>query len=150
MPIYALGKVEPSLPDVGQFWLAPDAQVIGNVRLAPDVGIWFGAILRGDTELLVVGEGSNIQEGAMLHADPGFPVTIGRGVTVGHHAILHGCVIGANTLIGMGSTILNGARVGANCLVGANALITEGKGISGQLSHHRRAGKGPACSGPKR
>lgn len=127
VPIYALGKVEPTLPDAGRFWLAPDAHIIGNVRLGPDVGIWFGAILRGDTELLVVGEGSNIQEGAMLHADPGFPLTIGRGVTVGHHAILHGCIIGANTLIGMGSTILNGARIGASCLIGANTLITEGK-----------------------
>ena len=123
VPIYTLGQVEPTLPDAGRFWLAPDAHIIGNVRLGTDVGIWFGAILRGDTELLVVGEGSNIQEGAMLH---GFPLTIGRGVTVGHHAILHGCIIGANTLIGMGSTILNGARIGASCLIGANTLITEG------------------------
>ena len=127
MPIYALGKIEPSLPEAGRFWVAPDAHVIGDVRLGLDVGIWFGAVLRGDNEPLVIGDGSNIQEGAMLHADPGFPLTVGRDVTVGHHAILHGCTVGDNTLVGMGSTILNGARIGANCLIGANALVTEGK-----------------------
>jgi len=127
MPIYALGKIEPSLPEAGRFWVAPDAHVIGDVRLGLDVGIWFGAVLRGDNEPLVIGDGSNIQEGAMLHADPGFPLTIGRDVTVGHHAILHGCTVSDNTLVGMGSTILNGARIGANCLIGANALVTEEK-----------------------
>ena len=127
MPIYALGKLEPALPEAGRYWIAPDAHVIGNVRLGLDVGVWFGSVLRGDNEPLVVGERSNIQEGAMLHADPGFPLTIGPDVTVGHHVILHGCAIGANTLVGMGTTILNGARIGANCLIGANALITEGK-----------------------
>ena len=127
MPIYALGSFEPVLPESGRFWIAPDAHVIGDVRLGLDVGVWFGSVLRGDTERLVVGDRSNIQEGAMLHADPGFPLTIGADVTVGHHAIVHGCTIGANTLVGMGTTILNGARIGANCLIGANALITEGK-----------------------
>ena len=127
MPIYALDDREPELAEPGRFWVAPDAHVIGRVRLGADVGVWFGAVLRGDGEPLEVGERSNVQEGAMLHADPGFPLTIGPDVTVGHHAILHGCTVGAGALIGMGATVLNGARIGAGCLVGANALVTEGK-----------------------
>ena len=127
MPIYALDDRVPELPEAGRYWIAPDAHVIGRVRLAPDVGIWFGTVLRGDNELIEIGERSNIQEGAMLHTDAGFPLTIGSGVTVGHHAILHGCTVGAGSLIGMGATVLNGARIGARCLVGANALVTEGK-----------------------
>ncbi len=127
MPIYELDGQTPDLPEAGRFWVAPDAHVIGRVRLGADVGIWFGAVLRGDGEPLEVGERTNIQEGAMLHADPGFPLTIGPDVTVGHHAILHGCTVGAGTLIGMGATVLNGARIGAGCIVGANALVTEGK-----------------------
>ena len=127
MPIYELDGQAPELPEPGRFWVAPDAHVIGRVRLGADVGIWFGAVLRGDGEPLEVGERSNVQEGAMLHADPGFPLTIGPDVTVGHHAILHGCVVGAGSLIGMGATVLNGARIGAGCIVGANALVTEGK-----------------------
>ncbi len=127
MPIYALDNHEPRLPEPGRFWVAPDAHVIGNVQLGNDVGVWFGSVLRGDNEPLEVGDRTNVQEGAMLHADPGFPLTIGADVTVGHHAILHGCTIGSNTLIGMGTTILNAARIGANCLIGANALVTEGK-----------------------
>ena len=127
MPIYELDGQAPDLPEPGRFWVAPDAHVIGRVRLGADVGIWFGAVLRGDGEPLEVGERSNVQEGAMLHADPGFPLTIGPDVTVGHHAILHGCTVGAGSLIGMGATVLNGARIGAGCIVGANALVTEGK-----------------------
>jgi carbonic anhydrase/acetyltransferase-like protein (isoleucine patch superfamily) len=127
MPIYALDEQAPDLPEAGRFWVAPDAHVIGRVRLGADVGVWFGAVLRGDGEPLEVGERSNIQEGAMLHADPGFPLTVGADVTVGHHAILHGCTVGAGALIGMGATVLNGARIGAGCIVGANALVTEGK-----------------------
>lgn len=127
MPLYALGELRPSVPAEGRYWIAPDAHVIGNVVLAEDVGVWFGAVLRGDTEPIRVGAGSNIQEGAMVHADPGFPATIGAGCTVGHHAIIHGCTIGDNALVGMGATVLNGARIGANSLVGANALVTEGK-----------------------
>jgi carbonic anhydrase/acetyltransferase-like protein (isoleucine patch superfamily) len=127
MPIYELDGQTPDLPEPGRFWVAPDAHVIGRVRLGADVGIWFGAVLRGDGEPLEVGERTNIQEGAMLHADPGFPLRIGADVTVGHHAIMHGCVVGAGALIGMGATVLNGARIGAGCLVGANALVTEGK-----------------------
>jgi carbonic anhydrase/acetyltransferase-like protein (isoleucine patch superfamily) len=127
MPIYELDGQAPDLPEPGRFWVAPDAHVIGRVRLGADVGIWFGAVLRGDGEPLEVGERTNIQEGAMLHADPGFPLRIGPDVTVGHHAIMHGCTVGAGALIGMGATVLNGARIGAGCLVGANALVTEGK-----------------------
>ena len=125
MPIYELDGQAPDLPEPGRFWVAPDAHVIGRVRLGADVGVWFGAVLRGDGEPLEVGERTNVQEGAMLHADPGFPLTVGPDVTVGHHAILHGCTVGAGALIGMGATVLNGAKIGAGCIVGANALVTE-------------------------
>ncbi|MGP9821555.1 gamma carbonic anhydrase family protein [Salinarimonas sp. NSM] len=127
MPLYALDDVAPEVPGDGRYWVAPDAQVIGKVRLGVDVGIWFGAVLRGDNELIDVGEGTNIQEHALLHTDPGAPLTIGAHCTVGHHAILHGCTIGEASLVGMGATVLNHARIGKNCLVGANTLITEGK-----------------------
>ena len=127
MPIYALDDITPELPEDDRFWIAPDAHVIGRVRLGADVSLWFGCVLRGDNELIDIGEGTNIQEGALLHTDLGFPLSIGPGCTIGHHAILHGCTVGANALIGMGATVLNGARIGANCLVGANALVTEGK-----------------------
>lgn len=127
MPIYALGDEAPLLPEDGDFWIAPDAHVIGRVRIGRGVGIWFGAVIRGDNEPIEIGDGSNIQEGAVLHTDPGFPMTLAAGVTVGHRAILHGCTIGAGSLVGMGSTVLNGAVLGAECLIGANALVTEGK-----------------------
>ncbi len=127
MPIYALDDRMPELPPAGAYWIAPDAHVVGHVRLGAEVGIWFGAVLRGDHELIDIGEATNIQDGVMMHTDPGFPMTIGAGCTIGHHAILHGCRIGENTLIGMGATVLNGARIGSNSLVGANALVTEGK-----------------------
>jgi carbonic anhydrase/acetyltransferase-like protein (isoleucine patch superfamily) len=127
MPIYRLDDAEPVLPEAGRFWIAPDAHVIGRVRLGIDVGIWFGAVLRGDNELIDVGDGTNVQEGALFHTDPGAPLTIGAGCTIGHHAILHGCTIGENSLVGMGAIILNHARIGANSLVGASALVTEGK-----------------------
>ena len=127
MPLYKLGRLTPKTPAATRFWVAPDAHVIGDVELGNDVGIWFCAVLRGDNEKISVGAGTNIQEGAMLHVDPGFPLTIGGGCTIGHHAIVHGCTIGDNSLIGMGATILNGAKIGNNCLVGANALVTEGK-----------------------
>jgi carbonic anhydrase/acetyltransferase-like protein (isoleucine patch superfamily) len=127
MPLYALGDLQPTTPAPDKFWLAPNATVIGQVQLGEDVGIWFGAVLRGDNELIAIGSGSNIQEGVMVHTDPGYPVKIGMGCTIGHHAIVHGCTIGDNSLIGMGATVLNGAKIGKNCLVGANALITEGK-----------------------
>ncbi|MGC4407147.1 gamma carbonic anhydrase family protein [Allorhizobium sp. NPDC080224] len=127
MPLYRLGDKAPVLPSADRFWLAPDAQVIGDVHLGEDVGIWFGAVLRGDNDPIVIGAGTNVQDGVMVHTDPGKGVTIGDGCTIGHHAIIHGCTIGNNSLVGMGATVLNGARIGANCLVGANALITEGK-----------------------
>lgn len=127
MPVYALNDVAPTLPAPGTFWIAPDAHVIGKVTLAQDVGIWFGAVLRGDNEPIAVGARSNIQEHAMLHTDPAFPLTVGENCTVGHHAILHGCTVGDCTLIGMGASVLNGASIGRFCLVGANALVTEGK-----------------------
>jgi carbonic anhydrase/acetyltransferase-like protein (isoleucine patch superfamily) len=127
MPLYSLDDVSPILPEDGRYWIAPDAHVIGNVRLGRDASVWFGCVLRGDNELIDVGEATNIQEGSLLHTDPGYPMTIAPGCTIGHHAILHGCTIGENSLIGMGATLLNGARIGANSIVGANALVTEGK-----------------------
>jgi carbonic anhydrase/acetyltransferase-like protein (isoleucine patch superfamily) len=127
MPIYALDDQVPTLPEAGRFWVAPDAHVIGRVILGEDVGVWFGAVVRGDNDPIEIGARTNIQEGAMLHSDQGSPLRIGADVTVGHHAILHGCTVEANTLIGMGATVLNRARIGSNCIVGANALVTEGK-----------------------
>lgn len=127
MPLYALGQLEPKLPAPDRYWIAPNATVIGDVHVGEDVGIWFSAVLRGDNEPILLGAGTNIQEGVMIHNDLGFPVAIGPGCTIGHHAIIHGCTIGENSLVGMGATILNGARIGNNCLVGANALVTEGK-----------------------
>jgi carbonic anhydrase/acetyltransferase-like protein (isoleucine patch superfamily) len=127
MPVYSLDDVAPDLPPAGSFWIAPDAHVIGHVRLRHEASVWFGCVLRGDNELIEVGERTNIQENSLLHTDPGFILMIGPGCTIGHHAILHGCTIGENSLVGMGATILNGARIGANSLVGANALVTEGK-----------------------
>lgn len=127
MPLYALDVKSPKLADTTSIFIAPDAHVIGDCRLSADVSIWFGAVLRGDNEPIIIGKRSNIQEGAVLHTDPGFPLEIGEECTIGHRAILHGCVIGAGSLIGMGSTILNGARIGRGCLVGANSLVTEGK-----------------------
>ncbi len=129
MTIYALDGISPDLPEEGAYWIAPGACVIGNVKLARMASVWFGAVLRGDNELILVGENSNVQDGCVLHTDPGLPLTIGANCTIGHKAILHGCTIGDNTLIGMGATILNRAVIGANCLIGANALITEGKVI---------------------
>ncbi|MBB5754416.1 gamma carbonic anhydrase family protein [Prosthecomicrobium pneumaticum] len=127
MAVHSLDGVAPERP--AGAWIAPDARVIGRVVLGADTGIWFGAVLRGDNEPIVVGARTNIQEHAVLHTDMGFPLTIGEGCTIGHRAILHGCRIGANTLVGMGAIILNGAEIGENCLIGAGALVTEGKVI---------------------
>ena len=129
MTAYALDGVSPELPEEGGYWIAPSAAVIGRVKLERFASVWFGAVIRGDNELITIGENSNVQDGAVLHTDPGLPLTIGRNCTIGHKAILHGCVIGDNTLIGMGAVILNRAKIGRNCLIGANALITEGKDI---------------------
>lgn len=127
MPLYALDGIAPTLPDDARFWVAPDAYVIGDVHLGTDVSIWFGAVLRGDNDRIVVGARSNVQDGCLLHTDMDYPLQIGPDCTIGHHAVVHGCTIAANTLIGMGATVLNGARIGRNSLVGACALVTEGK-----------------------
>lgn len=129
MTVYALDGISPELPEDGAFWIAPNATVIGKVRLQRMASVWFGAVIRGDNELITIGENSNVQDGAVLHTDPGLELAIGRNCTIGHKAILHGCTIGDNTLIGMGAVILNRAQIGSNCLIGANALITEGKVI---------------------
>jgi carbonic anhydrase/acetyltransferase-like protein (isoleucine patch superfamily) len=113
----------------GQCWIAPTAVVIGRVRLMTDASVWWGAVLRGDNEPITIGHGSNVQDNAVLHTDPGFPLEIGPHVTVGHQAMLHGCIIGEGSLIGIGAVILNGARIGRNCLIGAMAFIGEGKVI---------------------
>ena len=125
--IYELDGQRPELPGAGRYWVAENATLIGKVRLKLDSSVWFGAVLRGDNEWIELGERSQIQDNATLHTDPGFPLTIGPNCVIGHNVILHGCSIGANSLIGMGAIMLNGARIGTNCLVGAGALVTEGK-----------------------
>lgn len=125
--LFSLDGVSPEVAE-GCF-VAPNATLIGNVRLAGDASVWFGAVLRGDNELIVLGEGSNVQDQAVLHTDPGFPLRIGKGVTIGHSVTLHGCIIEDHALVGIGAVILNGARIGESSLVGAGALVTEGKVI---------------------
>lgn len=110
-------------------WIAPNATVIGNVRLQARASVWFGAVLRGDNELIEIGEDSNVQDGTVMHTDMGSPLTLGKGVTVGHNAMLHGCTVGDYSLVGINAVILNGARIGKHCIIGANALIPEGKEI---------------------
>ena len=127
MPIHALDGHRPELPASGRYWIAPDAVLIGRVKIEEGASVWYGSVLRGDNEPITVGARTNIQDHSVLHTDPGYPLVIGANCTVGHGTILHGCVIGENSLIGMGATLQNGARIGANSLVGANALITEGK-----------------------
>ena len=127
MTIFALDEHAPEFPPSGNFWVAPDASLIGMVRLLENASVWFGAILRGDNDWIVLGEGSNIQDNSVVHTDPGVPTLIGAGVTVGHRVILHSCTVGDNSLVGMGSTLLTGCKVGKNCLIGANTLIAEGK-----------------------
>ncbi len=127
MSIYALGGLAPDIAE--DAWVAPGAHVIGEVVLGARASIWFGSVLRGDGEPIIVGAGTNIQENCVLHTDMGFPLTVAEGCTIGHKAILHGCTIGENSLVGMGATVLNGAVIGKNCLIGAGALVTEGKVI---------------------
>ena len=129
MTVYALDGKSPQLPPEGEYWIAPNAVVAGNVILHRDASVWFGAVLRGDNEPITIGESSNVQDGAVLHTDPGSPLTLGRGVTVGHQAMLHGCEIGDYSLIGIGAVVLNGVKIGRNCIIGANALVPEGKDI---------------------
>jgi carbonic anhydrase/acetyltransferase-like protein (isoleucine patch superfamily) len=125
MALYQLDTLTPRLAET--VWVADSAQVIGNVELAEGVSIWFGAILRGDNEPIRIGKNSNVQDGSMLHSDPGSPLTLGENVTVGHQVMLHGCTIGDGSLIGIKAVVLNGAKIGRNCLVGAGSLVTEGK-----------------------
>ena len=127
MAIYALDGVAPRLDETS--WVAPSADVMGNVKMHESASVWFCAVVRGDNDLISIGARSNIQDNSVLHTDPGKPLMIGEGVTVGHQVMLHGCTIGDNTLVGIGSTILNGAVIGKNCIIGAHALITEGKVI---------------------
>lgn len=129
MSLYALDGIMPKILDADKSWIAPAAHLMGRIVIHPDVGIWFGVIMRGDNEEIIIGTGSNVQENSVLHTDMGFPLTIGENCTIGHKAMLHGCIIGNNSLIGMGATVLNGAVIGKNCLIGAGALITEGKVI---------------------
>ncbi|MCF6220625.1 MAG: gamma carbonic anhydrase family protein [Robiginitomaculum sp.] len=125
--LYALDGVSPKLAD--GVWIAPNASVIGDVHLGENANIWFGVVIRCDNEPITIGKDTNIQDNSVLHSDPGMPLSIGEGVTVGHKAMLHGCTVGDNSLVGIGATILNGAVIGKNCIIGAHALITEGKTI---------------------
>ena len=127
MGLYRLDGTEPQLADAQSTYIAPGAVLVGNIALGADVSVWFGAVLRGDNEPIVIGERSNVQEHTVMHTDPGFPLTIGAGCTIGHRAMLHGCAVGDNSLIGIGAIVLNGARIGSDSLVGAGALVTEGK-----------------------
>ena len=121
---------EKNVPEVDpDAWVAPNASIIGKVKLEKNSSIWFNAVLRGDIELITIGENSNIQDGSVLHTDPGYPLSVGKGVTVGHMVMLHGCQISNDSLIGIGSIILNNAKIGKNCIIGAKALITENKVI---------------------
>ena len=124
--IYALGDRVPVLEGDGHY-IADSAAVIGNVVLGAQASVWFGSVLRGDNDRITIGARSNIQDGCVLHVDPGLPLVVGEGVTIGHQVMLHGCTIGNDSLIGIGSTVLNGAEIGANCIVGANSLVTEYK-----------------------
>ena len=129
MAVYTLEGIAPELPPAGRFWVAPSAFVIGKVTLGEGVGIWFGVVIRGDQERITVGRDTNIQEVSVLHTDTGFPTTIGEGCTVGHRAIVHGCTVGDNVLVGMGAIILNEAKIGNDCLIAAGALVPEGREI---------------------
>ncbi|TPI41288.1 gamma carbonic anhydrase family protein [Mesorhizobium sp. B3-1-9] len=127
MPVYAIDGKAPEFEDADTNWIAPDATLIGNITIGRNAGFWFGVVIRGDGELIAIGADTNVQEHTIMHTDPGFPLTIGEGCTIGHRALLHGCTIGHNSLIGMGAIVLNGARIGNNSLVGAGALVTENK-----------------------
>ncbi len=127
MAIYELDGIRPQLPADGDCFIADSASVIGNVKLHGGTSVWFGAVLRGDNELIEIGEGSNVQDNCTFHTDPSFPLTVGRHCTIGHNVILHGCTIGDGALIGMGAIVMNGARIGPGSIVGAGAVVTEGK-----------------------
>jgi carbonic anhydrase/acetyltransferase-like protein (isoleucine patch superfamily) len=139
--VYAFEGVTPELPADGNYWVAPGARLIGRVMLGSEVSVWFNAVLRGDNEPIVIGPGSNVQDGCVFHTDFGFPLTVGTGCTIGHMAMLHGCSIGDGSLVGMSATVLNGAVVGKNVLIGAGALVTEGKQIPDGVLVVGRPGK---------
>ena len=124
MALFALGDLQPLVPD-NFHWIADCARLIGDVTISTDVGVWFGCVLRGDNERITVGARTNVQEHVVMHTDPGFPLTVGEGCTIGHKAMLHGCTIGDNSLVGMNATVLNGAKIGRNCIIGAGALVKE-------------------------
>jgi carbonic anhydrase/acetyltransferase-like protein (isoleucine patch superfamily) len=127
MATYELDGVRPQLPADGDYFIADSAEVIGNVRLQKGASVWFGTVIRGDNELIDIGEGSSVQDNCTFHTDPGFPITMGKNVSVGHNAILHGCTIGEGALVGMGAIVMNGAKIGKESVVGAGALVPEGK-----------------------
>lgn len=129
MSLYMIDNDEVELPGNDEYWIAPNAIVIGRVRLKKHASVWFNTVIRGDNDLIEIGERTNVQDGCVLHTDEGYPMVISEGCTIGHMAMLHGCTVGPNTLIGIGATLLNGARIGANCIVGAHSLVTEGKEI---------------------
>lgn len=129
MAFFELEGVSPKLPSQGECWVAENASVIGRVELGINASVWFSAVVRGDNEVIIIGDDSNIQDNAVLHTDTGAPLTVGRGCTIGHRAILHSCTIGDFSLVGMGATILNNAKIGNHCLIGANALVPEGREI---------------------
>lgn len=125
MTFYTLGDKSPIVPNTGNWWAAPNAQIIGDVEFKENASVWFGAVLRGDNEPIIIGENSNVQDNSVLHTDPGSPLIIGKNCVIGHQVMLHGCLIGDATLIGMGATILDGAKIGKNCVIGAHALVRE-------------------------
>ncbi len=144
MAIHELDGVRPELPAAGEFWVAPSATIIGKVTLGTGVGVWFGTVMRGDNERITIGDDTNVQELCMFHTDMGFPLTVGAGCTIGHRAIIHGCTIGDNTLVGMGATVMNGAHIGDNCLIAAGALDPGGAQRPVRLAGHGRAGQAGA------
>ena len=127
MAIYALGPHRPELPPEGEYWIAPNATLIGKVKIAKGASVWFGTVLRADNDTISVGENTNIQDLCVLHTDPGMPIALGAGVSIGHGVVLHGATIGDNSIVGMGATLLNRAKIGKNSIVGAHALVPEGK-----------------------
>jgi carbonic anhydrase/acetyltransferase-like protein (isoleucine patch superfamily) len=127
MAIYELDGQAPEFPGAGRYYVADSATVIGRVRLRDEASVWFGAVLRGDNEWIEIGARSQIQDNCTLHTDPGFPLTVGEGCVIGHNVILHGCIVGDRSLVGMGAIMLTGSKIGSNCIVGAGAVVTEGK-----------------------
>ncbi|WP_421787125.1 gamma carbonic anhydrase family protein [Hyphobacterium sp.] len=129
MTLYALDDHTPKTPESGNFWVAPGAHVIGRVTLKENASVWYNSVVRGDVDDITIGEDTNIQDNSVLHTDHGYPMVIGKGVTVGHRVMLHGCTIGDYSLIGIGATLLNGVKIGTNCIIGAHTLLPEGKEI---------------------